>query len=51
MTVEVQRKGSQSSVEGDKEGFLEEAMSQLRPDDKQEPARWRSAVEERMCPA
>lgn len=37
-------------MEWGKEGFLEEAESQLRLDDKEEPARERSAAEEGMCP-
>lgn len=36
--------GIQCSVEGEKEGFLEEAVSQLRPDDKEEPAREREEL-------
>lgn len=37
---------------GDREGFLEEAMSQLRPDDKRELTRWRSGAGEDVaaCP-
>lgn len=31
--------GIQTSAQGEKEGFLEEAASQLRPDDKEELAR------------
>lgn len=37
--MEVQSEGIQSSVEGKKEGFLEQALSWLGPNDRQELAR------------